>query len=117
MGRSACAPSESGGWVVLSMLRWVPCLGSPSPVEAGIWSALRTPGSLLSSVGQRAHARHSSGAKSMLRRRFLWWHHSNVKLFELLGVNRAGRAEHQVLVALRLRERDDIPDVVGIRDR
>src|SRR5207248_681222 len=44
MGRKA--PSEGGGWVVLSMLRWVPCLGSPSPVKAGVWSALRTPGSL-----------------------------------------------------------------------
>ena len=27
------APSGPRGWVVLSELRWVPCLGSPSPVE------------------------------------------------------------------------------------
>jgi hypothetical protein len=36
------APSGSRGWVVLSELRWVPCLGFPSPVSegslAGIWS-------------------------------------------------------------------------------
>src|SRR6266704_5883700 len=40
------APSGTRRWVVLSELRWVPCLGFPSPVEAGFWSAVRTPGSL-----------------------------------------------------------------------
>src|SRR5579859_2295439 len=40
------APSGPRGWVVLSMLRWVPCLGlSKSRLCAGFWSAVRTPGS------------------------------------------------------------------------
>src|SRR2546429_8665551 len=94
MGRTS-APSGVRGWVVLSMLRWVPCLGSPSPVLgvptkskiswgllAGIWSALRTPGSLSASVGQRAHARHPSGAGAMLRR-LLRRDHADKKLVEL----------------------------------
>src|SRR4029077_3833305 len=112
------------------MLRWVPCLGSPSPVlrgsprnrrfrgvfQAGFWSALRTPGSLCSSVGQAALARHSSGAGSMLRRLFRQ-DHADVQLFELPLVDRARRAEHEVLVALRLWKSDHIADVVGIGDR
>src|SRR5207248_8368983 len=44
--RVLSAPSGPRGWVVLSELRWVPCLGSPSPVPAGFWSAVRTPESL-----------------------------------------------------------------------
>src|SRR5258706_7186810 len=115
MGRKA--PSEPWGWVVLSMLRWVHCLGSPSPVEAGIWSALRTPGFLLSSVGQRAHARDPSGASPILRRGFLRQHHPYVQLLELRRVDRARRPEHQVLVALSLGERHYIAHVFGPGDR
>src|ERR1019366_52902 len=56
------APSGSRGWVVLSELRWVPCLGSPSPVERafGRLSGLRGP--VFSNVGQAAHGRSPSGA-------------------------------------------------------
>src|SRR4029077_9459520 len=89
-----------------------PCLGSPSPVEAGFWSALRTPGSLSASVGQRAHARHPSGAPPILRRCLLGWHHPDVQLVELFLIDRAWGVQHQVLHALRLRERDDIANVV-----
>src|SRR5207237_6268137 len=113
------APSGSRGWVVLSMLRWVPCLGFPSPVSlAGIWSAYRTPRSRLQSVGQRAHHPQPFGSRAMLRRRFsplLRLDDLDVKLLELRGLDLTRRAEHQVLVALCLREGDDITPVVVVR--
>src|SRR6266699_4475024 len=93
------------------MLRWVPCLGSPSPVEAGFWSALRTPGSLSASVGQRAHARHPSGAGAILRR-LLGRDHANKELVELSLIDLGRGAEHEVGHRLRLRKRNDVADVV-----
>src|SRR6266566_4359934 len=53
----------------------------------------------------------------MLRGRFLWRNHPNVKLFQLLGVDRARRAEHEVLMGLRLRKRNHVADVFGVLDR
>src|SRR6266446_7550905 len=53
----------------------------------------------------------------MLRARFLPGNHLDVALLELLGIDRARRAEHQVLMALSLGECDDITDVFGVFDR
>src|SRR5260221_14789942 len=46
------APSGPRGWVVLSELRWVPCLGSPSPVS-GPPRNRRFRGALLRAFGRR----------------------------------------------------------------
>src|SRR5690242_6060597 len=99
------------------MLRWVPCLGSPSPVPAGVWSALRTPGSRLMTVGQRARHPQPIGSPSILRAGFLGGNDPDVKLLELPGFYRARRSEHEVLVALGLRERNDVAHVLGPDDR
>src|SRR6266567_132554 len=105
------------------MLRWVPCLGSPSPVKPGMWSALRTPGSRLMNcwATRTSPAAHREPVNTTspfsLRIRLLGWDHPNVQLLELPLFDRTRRAEHEVLVALRLRERDDVAHVLGADDR
>src|SRR5436305_150816 len=59
--------------------------------------------------------RQPFGSEVMLRRRF-GRSQLYVQLFELGRVHRAGRPEHEVLVALRFREWHHVADVVRARD-
>src|SRR5712691_11562782 len=78
---------------------------------AGIWSAIRTPGSLLFDCwATRTNAR-PFGSQAILPVRFLRRHHPDMELFELGGIGWARRAEHQVLMALRLWKRNHVADV------
>src|ERR1700730_4414556 len=56
---------------------------------------------------------HPFGSQPILPGGFLGRHHLDVQLLQQLWVDRARRAEHEVLVALRLRKRDHVADVVG----
>src|SRR5260370_11397912 len=81
--------------------------------RAGIWSAIRTPGSLtIDCRATRTYAR-PFGSKTILPVRFLGRHDLDVQLVELRLVDRARRAQHQVLVALGLGKSDHVPDVFG----
>src|SRR5690348_1734880 len=103
------------------MLRWVPCLGSPGPVTwlptawgpcAGIWSTLRTPGSLLMNCWATRTCPQSVGSPPILRGGFRRGHDLDRELLELRLVHPGGRAQHQVRHRLRLRERDHVANVV-----
>src|SRR2546421_6902223 len=94
------------------MLRWVPCLGSPSPVDAGIWSALRTSGSRLMNCWATRTCPPAIGSRPMLRRGLLLWNHLDVELIELLRIDLCGSSQHQVGHRLGLRKSDHVPDVV-----
>src|SRR4029078_7450429 len=90
---------------------------SKSRLGAGIWSAVRTPGSLsIDCWATRPVQPRPSGSVPMLRglfrRRDL-----NLKLLQELRVDSARGVEHEVLHALRLGECDHVADVVGAREQ
>src|SRR5262249_48695787 len=59
--------------------------------------------------GRRSSRRPPSSAR-------LWRNDFYVELFQQRWVRGAGRAEHQVLMALRLRKRHHVADVLGAED-
>src|SRR5713101_993881 len=81
--------------------------------RAGLWSAIRTPGSLTIDCWATRTWPRPFGSRPILPVGFLGRDDLDVQLLELRLVHLRGRAEHQVRHRLRLRERDHIADVVG----
>src|SRR5690348_16782859 len=83
--------------------------------RSGIWSAFRTPRSLLTVCWATRMCPRPVGSAPILRR-LLRRHYLYMQLLQLRRIDGARRAQHQVLVALRLRKRDHVTDVVGAED-
>src|SRR6266545_5211088 len=117
-GRERHDPPERGPSVVLNHSGGSPARCLPGPVEAGIWAARETPGSLgawcwatrtvtLVPSGNTNMVRAAGRVRSFPRAEL------DPELAELGLVHLAGGVHQQVHHRLRLRERDDVPDVVG----
>src|SRR3982074_27320 len=67
------------------------------------------------SIGQHARNPRPFGSSAMLPGWLRRWLDLNVDLIQLRLVDRARRAEHQILMALRLGKRNDVANVLGAR--
>src|ERR1700694_1694464 len=69
------------------------------------------------SIGQHARYPRPFGSKAMLPGRLAGRLDLNVKLIQLRLLDRARSAQHQVLMTLRLRKRDNVSNVFCARHR